>query len=264
MLRIMSKRKPKILITNDDGIRSKGLWHLWHAIKDHADATVVAPAIQKSGVGLSLTIHKPITINPYPWEGGSAWSVTGTPADCVRLGRRIILNEKPDLVLSGINRGSNSGRNVLYSGTLGGVIEGSLRGVPGIGFSSTEFETDPQYEKIEKYVLPLVNHVLEHPLGAGTVLNVNFPTHFEEFKGVKLARQGRGLWVENPDRRLHPDGDPYFWLGNEWDEHDEHHESDVSLLRQGYITAVPIHVDELTDHKFLESRKSHFEDHFSS
>lgn len=256
-------KKPKILITNDDGISAPGLWHLWHALDGKADLSIVAPAIQKSGVGLGLTLHKPITIHPVPWEKGtSAWKVSGTPADCVRFGLRIVLDDPPDLIVSGINQGSNAGRNVLYSGTIGGVTEGALKGIPGIAFSSVEFET-PRYEIIESYIFPLVEHVLEHPLSSGTILNVNFPTAFETFKGVRLARQGRGLWIEDPDERTHPNGESYYWHGGVWSHHDEHDESDVSLLHQGFVTAVPIHVDEMTDHQFLESRKGHFDRHFN-
>ena len=256
------EQKPKILITNDDGITADGIWHLWNALKGKADISIVAPAVQKSGVGLALTLHKPITINPVKWEGSTpAWKVTGTPADCVRFALRIVLKEKPDLIVSGINHGSNAGRNVLYSGTMGGVIEGALRKIPGIAFSSTEFD-QPHFDRIEPYIFPIVAHILEHPLSEGTVLNVNFPSQFEMFKGIKLARQGKGLWVEEPDERLHPDGDTYFWHGGTWAHHDEHEESDVALLNEGYISAVPIHVEELTDHRFFDERKAHFDSHF--
>ncbi|MDN3505785.1 MAG: 5'/3'-nucleotidase SurE [Simkaniaceae bacterium] len=255
-------RKPKILITNDDGITASGIWHLWHALHEKADLTIVAPMIQKSGTGLGLTLHKPITINPVKWEKNArAWKVSGTPADCVRFGLRIVLDEKPDLIVSGINKGSNAGRNVLYSGTMGGVIEGAMKDIPGIAFSCVEFE-EPRYEAAESYIYPIVEHILEHPLSKGTVLNVNFPCKFENFKGVKLARQGQSLWVEDPDERVHPDGEPYFWHGGQWSDHDEHEDSDVALLAQGYVTAVPIHVHELTDHGFFQERKSHFDNKF--
>lgn len=252
--------KPKILITNDDGINAKGIWHLWRALKDRANITIVAPAIEKSGVGLSLTLRKPLSIQPVTWESkAAAWKINGTPADCVRFGMRMVLkDEKPDLIVSGINRGSNAGRNVLYSGTIGGVIEGSMRDIPGIAFSNAEFD-DPSYDHIEPHIFPIVKHILEHPLSSGTILNVNFPVKSLPLKGIKLARQGRGLWVEDPDQRIHPDGDTYFWQGGQWSDHDEHDESDVALLKEGYITATPIHVDELTDHDFIQEHKEHFE-----
>lgn len=257
------EKKPKILITNDDGISAEGLWHLWKALHEKAQVSIVAPAGQKSGVGLGLTLHKPITINPVKWQHTTpAWKVTGTPADCVRFGLKVVLTEKPDLIVSGINRGSNAGRNVLYSGTIGGVIEGAMKGIAGIAFSSANYDI-PRYETIQPYILPLVEHFLEHPLGPGTIMNVNFPSHYETFKGIKLARQGQGMWVEAPDQRIHPDGEPYYWHGGQWAHHSEHEESDVSLLEQGYITAVPISISELTDHGFYRDRKGHFEDYFS-
>lgn len=258
----MSEKRPKILITNDDGITAKGIWHLWKALSGKADITIIAPSNQKSGVGLGLTLHKPIRIDPVKWEDSTpAWQVSGTPADCIRFGRSLVLDHTPDIIVSGINHGSNAGRNVLYSGTIGGVIEGALRKIPGIAFSSTSFDT-PRYELIEPYIFPIIQHVLSHSLSEGTILNVNFPTHLEKFKGVKLARQGKGLWIEDPDRRVHPNGDPYFWHGGKWAHHDEHEESDVALLEAGYVAAVPIHIDELTDHNFITERRDLFESHF--
>lgn len=258
-------KKPKILITNDDGISAKGIWHLWNSLKDFANVTVIAPAVEKSGVGLALTLHKPITINPIKWQAGSsAWKITGTPADCVRFGLRVVLQEKPDLIVAGINKGSNAGRNVLYSGTIGGVIEGTLRNIPGIAFSSVEEDQDPNYKQIEPYITPIVKHILEHPLSDGTILNVNFPEKVTAFKGVKMASQGRGFLKEDPQKRIHPKGSAYYWHGGQWDHYDEHEDSDVSLLKQGYVTAVPIHVDQLTDHDFLKKRKIHFDSHFSN
>lgn len=254
----MSK-KPQILITNDDGIESEGLLHLVRALEGKADLYVVAPAIEKSGVGVGVTLHTPITIHPvHMGDAVLAWKVSGTPADCIRFGLRIVLDHHPDLIVSGINPGSNAGRNVLYSGTVGGVTEGAIRGIPGIAFSSVEFDK-PRYELIASYIFPFVQHILDHPLNPGTVLNVNFPTQFEFFKGIRLARQGRGLWIEDPEERTHPNGDPYYWHGGIWSHQDEHHESDVALLNQGFVTAVPIHVDEMTDHIFLRDRKSVFE-----
>ncbi len=259
----MSQKRPKILITNDDGIGAKGIWHLWKALAGKADLSIIAPSQQKSGVGLGLTLHKPIRLDPVKWEDDTpAWQVSGTPADCVRFGKSLVLDHVPDLIVSGINHGSNAGRNVLYSGTIGGVIEGALRKIPGIAFSSTSFES-PRFEQIESYIFPIIEHVLSNPLSNGTILNVNFPTHLEIFKGVKLARQGKSLWIEDLDRRLHPNGDPYFWHGGKWDHHEEHEESDVALLKEGYVTAVPIHIDELTDHSFMKERKELFEAHFA-
>jgi 5'-nucleotidase len=252
------QKKPKILITNDDGIMAPGLKCLWESIVDIADVYIVAPATEQSGVGLAITIHTPIQILPVKWERETtAWKVTGTPADCVRVGLSVLLDSPPDLIVSGINRGANSGRNVLYSGTIGGVIEGTLRNVPGIAFSCVDF-VNPDYKKASPLIVPLVKHVLEHPLPKGTLLNVNFPDT-AEILGVRLARQGRGFWIEDPDKRLNPEGKPYYWLGGKWHEHEEHEESDVHLLKQGYASAVPIHISELTDLTHFHERREHFD-----
>ena len=256
-------RKPNILLTNDDGISAPGLKHLWESLHEIANLSIIAPAIEQSGVGLGITIRKPLLIQPVEWPNDTpAWRVTGTPADCVRMGVSVILKHKPDLIVSGINRGSNSGRNVLYSGTVGGVIEGILRHVPGIAFSCSD-PINPDYQPTQPHVRTLVQHLLAHPMPMGTFLNVNFPST-PTIKGVKMARQGLGYWIENPEERLHPEGHSYYWLGGQWHEHEEHPESDVSLLNAGYAAAVPIHVHELTDLHLFESRKNDFNDHFSS
>jgi 5'-nucleotidase len=257
------QKKPKILVTNDDGIMAPGLRYLWKALVNVADLYIIAPTTEQSGVGLAITIRNPIQILPMDWEKETpAWKVTGTPADCVRLGMSVILDSPPDLIVSGINKGSNSGRNVLYSGTIGGVIEGALRNIPGIAFSCVDF-MNPNYNKTIGMIAPLVQHVLEHPLPQGTLLNVNFPDT-DEIRGIKLARQGKGFWIEDPDKRLHPEGHPYYWLGGKWHSMEEEHEdSDVHLLKQGYAAAVPIHISELTDLSHFHARKDSFNKAFS-
>lgn len=255
------EKKPRILITNDDGIHAPGLKSLWESLVDFAEVFIVAPASEKSGVGLGVTLHTPIQIIPVPWDRETpAWKVTGTPADCVRMAVSVILDKAPDIIVSGINKGANSGRNVLYSGTIGGVIEGILRNVPGIAFSCSDF-VNPNYALTKEWIAPLVTHVLEHPMPQGTFLNVNFP-ETPEILGVKLARQGRGYWIEDPAHRQHPEGHSYYWLGGKWNEKEEDADSDVQLMRDGYAAAVPIHIHELTDLKIFSERKDHFDSHF--
>lgn len=257
------EHKIKILITNDDGIDADGLKYLWEALVDVAELYIIAPMTEKSGVGLAITIRDPIQIQTVQWgKGTKAWKINGTPADCVRMGMSVILNSPPDLIVSGINRGANSGRNVLYSGTIGGVIEGVLRNVPGIAFSCADF-VNPDYTKVQHLIYPLVRHLIENPLPLGTLLNVNFP-NVQTIRGLKLARQGKGYWIEDPAQRVHPEGHSYFWHGGKWYEHEEHEESDVHLLKQGFATAVPIHISELTDLKLFHERKSHFNKLFSN
>jgi len=258
----MTKR-PNILITNDDGIHAPGIKHLWNALKDHANLTIVAPAGEQSAVGMSITVRHPLQIHKMDWyqPNSNIWSVTGTPADCVKMALSVVLDSPPDLIVSGINRGTNAGRNVLYSGTVAGVIEGTLHGIPGIAFSCRQYQS-PTYHTVEQYIPKVVDYILEHPLPNGSLLNVNFPEDTENgVKGFKMTRQGLEFWGEDPDERSHPaEGHSYYWMGAKLIEFDEHENSDIAWLKKGYMTAVPVHVSELTDHKHLEEHKSHFEE----
>jgi len=248
--------RPLILITNDDGIQALGIKHLWDAIRDFADVFIVAPYSEKSGSGLSITWAKPLDISEYTWEDSTpAWTVNdGTPADCVKMALSVLLSQKPHLIISGVNRGSNAGRTVLYSGTVGGVIEGVLRNIPGIAFSFFDFDF-PALGTAKSYISSIVKYFLEFPLPPGSLANVNFPARYEKegVKGIRMARQGRGYWVEKPDRRRHPGGSfYYYWLGGQWSKHEEEPDSDIALLKDGYITVAPIHVGDLTDRQLME------------
>lgn len=253
-------KRPNILITNDDGINALGIKHLWNSLKSFANLTIIAPLVEQSAVGLAISVRTPLHIHPVNWiDSTTAWSVSGTPADCVKLALKVVLKETPDLIVSGINRGTNSGGNVLYSGTVAGAIEGVMHNIPSIAFSCNDFK-DPDYSQVEKYIPQIVKHVFEYPLPKGTLLNVNFPELANGIKGFKMARQGKEHWSENPDRRQHPiEGHDYYWLGNVISKFEEHEESDIVWLRKGYVTAVPIHVRELTDHAHLKSSKAHFD-----
>lgn len=256
------KKRPYILLTNDDGIHAPGLRHLWEAINEYADVVIVAPLTEKSGSGLSITFNTPLSIQEVKWET-PAWAVNGTPADCVKMALSAILDKRPDMVVSGINCGSNAGRTVLYSGTIGGVIEGVLKNIPGIAFSFSDFVVPP-LTATKKYIFPLIEHFLENPLPSGSFLNVNFPLDAKSrILGFKLAKQGKGCWLESPDKREHPHGMPYYWLGGKWTSHQEDLDSDVHFIDQGFIAGVPIHIAELTDHDALESHKADVEAKFN-
>lgn len=248
--------KPLILITNDDGIQANGIKHLWHAARHFADLAIVAPHTEKSGCGLGITWTKPLNIREYAWEDNTpAWSINGTPADCVKMAISVLLKRKPDLIISGVNRGSNAGRTVLYSGTVGGVIEGVLRNIPGIAFSFSDSEYPP-LGSVQAPITALIHHFLENPLPAGSFINANFPIHCEKgIKGIRMASQGRGYFLEQPDKRLHPEGSPYYWLGGVWSSQEEASDSDVLLLEKGYLTAVPIYVGDLTNRELLQKHE---------
>lgn len=262
---MQSTKRPHILITNDDSVDAPGIRHLWKALKGIADITVVAPAYEQSAVGMGITIRKPMFIEKHSWDDHfSAWSVSGTPADCVKLALNVVLKEKPDFIFSGINRGSNSGRNVLYSGTVAATMEGVLQGIPSVAFSCHDY-FNPNYAAIEPFVPKVLAHLIEHPLPEGTLLNINFPhpPKGEEIRGIKMTRQGKEYWSENPDCRNHPvEGSNYYWMGAAIKEYEEADDSDVVWIKKGYAAAVPVHVGELTDHGHLQAHKDRFEQYF--
>jgi len=249
--------KPFLLITNDDGIHAPGIKHLWQSVREFFDVAIVAPQTEKSGCGLSITWKKPLHIHTVEWEGNTpAWTLTGTPADCVKIALSGLLDRKPDMIISGVNSGSNAGRTVLYSGTVGGVIEGTLKGIPGIAFSFCDMETPP-VAATKPFIVPIIRHFLKNPLPAGTLLNVTFPLNCKNgTKGFRMAKQGKSYWREAPDRRIHPEGAPYYWLGGAWGSVDEDPASDVALADQGYVVAAPIHIAELTCAATLKKHQS--------
>ena len=257
-------KKPYILITNDDGIHAPGIRHLYNALKPYADCVISAPFVEKSGAGLSTTLTKPLQIHNILWDkeniNTKAYRINGTPSDCVKLATSILLEKKPDIIVSGINNGCNAGRTVLYSGTIGAVIEGIHKNIPGIAFSCNEFK-DPDFSKTEKYIFPIVEYLLNNPLDEGCFLNVNFPSDkkFDSFKGIKLATQGASYHKENPAKRQHPEGHHYYWMGCAWHAKTETETSDIHYLNNGYIAAVPIQIAKLSCEKQIAKHKESFE-----
>lgn len=251
-------QRPHLLLTNDDGIDAAGIRFLFEAVREIGDVTIVAPKEQQSGSGTGFNYHSPIAIEPVEWEGASAWKVDGSPMDCVKLGLSRFAERPADIVLSGINHGTNAGRTALYSGTVGGAIEGAIRGIPSVAFSCCQ--EDDEIGHVVFYIAPVVRHVLKNSLPKGTLLNVNFPCHHvSEFKGYRYARQGRSYWIETPTQAAHPDGHEAYHLGGRWAHWEEHGNTDVSLLREGYITAAPLHVSDITDFDELEKSREKFD-----
>ncbi|CUI16957.1 5'-nucleotidase [Candidatus Protochlamydia naegleriophila] len=254
--------RPFILITNDDGVHATGIKHLWQAVQGMADLAVVAPAGEQSAVSLSITVRHPLHIAKVEWATlqASTWSVNGTPADCVKLALNVILPRRPQLILSGINRGTNAGRNVLYSGTVAAVMEGVMHGIPGIAFSLGDY-FNPTFGHVESFIALIVDYALKHPLPDGTFLNVNFPkSECGPIKGVRLTNQGKEYWAENPEERHHPaENHPYYWLGSKLAQFDEQTDCDITWLKKGYATAVPIQIGDLTSHKHIAAEKQNFE-----
>lgn len=265
-LKTHSNQRLHILMTNDDGIHASGIKHLWNALKSYADITVVAPSGEQSAVGLSTTLRQPLRIEKANWHAESEhiWTVSGTPADCIKMGLNVIVAKRPDLIVSGMNRGSNLGRNVLYSGTVAAAIESIMQGIPAIAFSCQDYHIEPDYAYAGQHIPAIIDYVMNHPMPEGTLLNVNFPEKsLGKFKGIKMTSQGNDLWIENPDKRMHPgEGHSYYWLGSQLKRGKELHDSDDQWIKQGYVTAVPVHVGNLTDRLHLEKTKEHFENSF--
>jgi 5'-nucleotidase len=264
-MEIIMPKRPKILITNDDGIHAPGIRVLWECLKDIGDCAVIAPLHQKSGSGVSYTMHHPIRSRKVNWpEGTPAWSVDGTPADSVKMALGALWEEKPDIVVSGINPGSNAGRTLLYSGTVGCVIEATLRGVQGIAFSTADFPMS-DFQACRPFIPMIIESVLNNPLPAGTLLNVNFPvSSFGPYKGVKLAKQGKQFYSDKPSSRNDPFGDTYHWLESISVDFEEDQESDIHYMNEGYVAAAPIHIHEMTDNRYFQEHKSRFNEQVSN
>ena len=248
--------KPNLLLVNDDGVHAPGLRALWEALEGSYTLTVVAPNTERSGSGMSVSFYHPLHVREHNW-GERVYSVSGTPADCVKIAITEICETRPNLVLSGINPGSNAGRNLFYSGTVGGIFEAALNGIPGAALSCllAEGGCEPDYSQAARFVPQLVEALLNHAFTEGTVLNVNFP--IGPAKGLRMARQGKGYWRESPIQRKHPEGHPYYWLGGADATFQEDGASDIALLEAGYITAVPINLGQLTcDHSYNNHRAS--------
>lgn len=256
-------RLPRVLLTNDDGIEASGLYSLWESLADIAQVSIVAPEQEQSSTSLAITVRSPLHVRKKSWcnEQTEAWSVSGTPADCIKMALSTLLKERPHFVVSGINRGSNAGRNVLYSGTVAGAIESILQGIPSLAVSCVDYHS-PDYHSTKEHLITLVRYFFQYPPPEGTLMNVNFPSKARGVRGLRLARQGKSFWKENPEKREHPEGAVYYWLGAKEVVFQEDEDSDIYLLDQGYATVVPIHVNELTDNKLFEERRESFKQFF--
>lgn len=245
----MKREEPLILISNDDGYRAKGLEALIEMAKPLGRVVVVAPSEGRSGMSHAITIKDPLRIRKHNrTDNVELYSVNGTPVDCIKLAMSEVLKTTPDVILSGINHGSNSSVSVFYSGTMGAAIEGCLYGVPAIGFSLLDFLPDADFSGAVKYGKPIVEAVLAKGLDRGICLNVNVPAiPASQIKGVKVCRQNLGTWREEFDKRTDPRGIDYFWLtGYFHNEEPEATDTDEYALSNGYISIVPIKAD-LTD-----------------
>ena len=253
----MMTDKPLIFVTNDDGITAPGLRTLISVMNEIGNVVVVAPDKPQSAMGHAITINSTLECNKVQIDSGPQieYSCSGTPADCVKLGINEILNKKPDICVSGINHGSNSSINVIYSGTMSAAIEAAVQGIPSIGFSLLDYSWKANFNIFRDYVSKITIAALENKFPHGNALNVNFPKITKtEIKGIKICRQAKAFWIERFDKRINPQNKEYFWLTGEFIDQDNGHDSDEWALKNGYISIVPINFD-MTDYKNISTIK---------
>ncbi|SKB81840.1 5'/3'-nucleotidase SurE [Maribacter arcticus] len=249
--------KPLILVTNDDGITAPGLRMLVSIMKTIGEVVVVAPDSPQSGMGHAITLDstlysKKLTID-LDSEGIDEYSCSGTPADCVKLALQELLPKKPDICVSGINHGSNSSINVIYSGTMSAAIEAGIEGIPAIGFSLCDYTWEADFSQAKDFIFTIVTEALKNGIPKGTVLNVNIPKlKKNKLKGIKICRQAKANWKEKFDKRTNPMGKVYYWLTGEFELLDKGEDTDEWALANGYISVVPTHFDLTAHHVISE------------
>ena len=248
----MKGNKPLILVTNDDGIIAKGISELVKFIGPLGEVVVVAPDGPRSGMGCALTVNDPVHYKLIRKDVGlTVYRCSGTPVDCIKLARHTILDREPDLVVSGINHGDNSGVNVHYSGTMGAAIEACVNKIPAIGYSLCDHDIGANFEPMAKYIRELSRMILHNGLPEHTCLNVNFPA-VETIKGLRVCEQAKGQWTNEWEPCPRGDDENYFWMSGEFSSSDPQDEnSDFWALSNGYGAITPIRVD-VTDYKFID------------
>jgi 5'-nucleotidase len=248
----------KILLTNDDGIHAPGLFALHDALKSHHDIHMVAPEAEMSAVGHAITLVDPIRVKTVQKNGGFfGYAVSGTPADCVKIAVREILDPPPDIILSGINWGNNVGVNILYSGTVSAATEGAFLGIPSAAIS-VGIQSEPNFEFAARFSRNVIRILTGSGLKDGTALNVNIPpVSPEKISGVCLARQGTSRFAERFEKRTDPRGNVYYWLSGETFIENGNMDNDSMALKQNKITITPIHYDLTSEGELTRLRNTH-------
>jgi len=247
-------KRPLILVTNDDGINAPGIRALISVIKDIGDVIVVAPDSPQSGMGHAITINSTLHSSRITPKNSEIieYSCSGTPADCVKLAINELMPRKPDLCVSGINHGSNSSINVIYSGTMSAAIEAGIEGVPAIGFSLLDYSWNADFSQSKDFIRKITLNALNNGIPKGVVLNVNIPAvKKSDIKGFKICRQAKAYWVEEFDKRKNPLGQEYYWLTGKFVNKDQGEDTDEWALKNNYISIVPVEFD-LTAHHAIQ------------
>lgn len=250
-------KKPLILITNDDGITAPGINALIEAVRPLGQLVVVAPDKPQSGTGHGITINSTLRLHSMQlWPDVEAHACSGTPVDCVKIAITRVLPRKPDLVVSGINHGSNASINVIYSGTMSAALEGAMSGIPSVGFSLLDHSIDADFSASAHHARHIASEILSKGLPKGVCLNVNIPKlHLDELMGVRLCRQANGYWHEKMDVRQDPSGQEYYWLTGFFENLDEGTDTDIWALENNFVSVVPVQYD-LTAHNAMQALNS--------
>lgn len=241
----MASEKPIILVSNDDGITAPGILYLISRLVKFGDVYVVAPDGPRSGMASAITVENPLRIRQKDdYLGAHMFESNGNPADCIKVGVHAVVPRKPDLIVAGINHGSNSGNSVLYSGTMGAVLEGCMIGIPSVGFSLLSHSWNADFSVCGKYVDEITESVLKGGLPKDVCLNVNIPYGVEP-KGVKVCEASMGYWTEEYADYTDPHGKPYYWLTGKYvDNYPDSERYDNYWLSRGYVTVVPVRPDQ--------------------
>jgi len=252
----MENKRPLILVTNDDGITSRGIATLVSVMKELGEVWVVAPDSPQSGMGHAITVGETLRLEEVTlFPDVKAFECSGTPADCVKMARHFVLKNyrQPDLVVSGINHGSNTSISVLYSGTMSAAIEAAIEGAPAIGFSLCDFSSGADFSHIHDMILKICRQVLANGLPDGVALNVNFPPKRNEpIRGIRVCRQANARWQEEFDQRFDPNGRRYFWMAGNFVNFDKGEDNDEWAIGNNYVSVVPCQFD-LTAHHAIRT-----------
>lgn len=235
-------KRPLILVTNDDSISARGVHELVTRLTAFGDVVAVCPQYPQSGQSMALTVNAPLRILPQPdFNGAKMYAVTGTPVDCIKISMHYILDRRPDIVVSGINHGSNAAVNVLYSGTMGAAMEGAVFGIPSIGFSLTDHSADADFTPCYDAIDLLVKEILDNGLPADMCLNVNIPNISSSPKEMRMAVPCRGKWNDEYRKYTDPSGKEFYWLSGEFlNLEPENDKTDEWCLQHGIISVVPV------------------------
>lgn len=251
-------KTPLILVVNDDGITAPGILSLVEVAKQFGKVTVVAPDKPQSGMGHAVTLNNTIRVDKTSKDGVDYFTCSGTPVDCVKIAVNKLMIQRPDLIVSGINHGSNSSINVIYSGTMSAAVEGALEGIPSIGFSLCDHSIEADFSAAKHFAKKIIEEFLLNNYKKGICLNVNIPkAPLDMIAGIKVCKQANGNWEEDFDERIDPNGKTYYWLTGKFVVYDQTNDTDEWALANNYVSIVPIQYD-VTDYSVIEDLK-HFE-----